>query len=333
MSDLVAQRSRARREAASWFARRSRLSVTTDELHEFRDWKRQNGNAEAYAQVEATWAAAGSLAEDSDIQAATARTLADRPARARRAFASSVLPGGALLALISVVVVGGGGLLALNRLATTFGTAIGEQSQVTLDDGSRVHLNTDSKIIVRFHRRERDIELVRGEAFFEVAHDTNRPFIVQADGARVRAVGTKFDVKRDPDGVHVTLLEGRVRVAKVDSNASTTLDPNQQLTVTERGLSAPKPTDAALQSGWTSGRLTFHALPLAAAVAEVNRYTAHKVMLDLPAAAAQQPVTGVFDAGDTDAFVSSVAAALDLKATKTPDGSTRLVPGSEAPAA
>src|SRR5258708_3057150 len=82
-----------------------------------------------------------------------------------------------------------------------------------------------------------------------------RPFVVEADGTRLRALGTKFDVRRDADVVRVTLLEGRVQVARVDQPAGATLAPNQQLTVTARGISPVRPTDAAEASGWTSGRL------------------------------------------------------------------------------
>jgi transmembrane sensor len=333
MGDPAVQRSRAQEEAASWFARRSRLSVTTDELRDFRDWQKQNGNAAAYAQIEAAWATTGTLSGDPHIQAALIQTLARRPPRTRRAAAVGGLPRGALFATGVLVLVASGALFVFLRPPPSYNTALGEQSQVTLDDGSRVHLNTDSKLVIRFHRGERDVELARGEAFFEVAHDAKRPFIVQADGARVRAIGTKFSVRRDASGVQVTLLEGQVRVARADASASAVLNANQQLTVSATGLSKPKSTDAAGETAWTSGRLTFHATPLAEAVAEVNRYTTHKVTLDLAASAAQQPITGVFDTGDTDAFVNSVAVALDLQASKAPDGSTRLGPHSGTPAA
>jgi transmembrane sensor len=170
------------------------------------------------------------------------------------------------------------------------------------------------------------VVLARGEAFFEVAHNPQRPFVVKAEGARVRALGTKFDVRRDGGQVRVTLLEGRVRVAQADSPQTAVLAPNQALTVTPAGITTPRATDADEAAGWTSGRLTFHAMALRDAIAEVNRYAVHKIALAGPAALAQQPISGVFDAGDTGAFVSAVTLEFDLQAAADPAGGLRLTP-------
>jgi transmembrane sensor len=168
------------------------------------------------------------------------------------------------------------------------------------------------------------VVLSRGEAFFEAAHNAARPFIVEADGARVRAIGTKFDVRRDGDAVKVTLLEGRVRVAPGNHAAAAVLNPNQQLTVTDRGLTPPRVANAQEAAGWTEGRLTFHAATLEDAIAEVNRYAVHRIELAAPASVARQPLSGVFDTGDTGAFVNAVALEFDLTSATEPDGTVRL---------
>jgi transmembrane sensor len=208
----------------------------------------------------------------------------------------------------------------------TYRTGVGEQRLLVLQDGSRVRLNTDSELRVRFRSGERRVILARGEGFFEAAHNPARPFVVEADGARVRALGTKFDVRRDAATVRVTLLEGRVQVARADQAAGATLTPNQQLTVTGRGVGAPVATDANEVSSWTTGRLSFRNEPLDDALAEVNRYAAHKVSLDGPATLGRQPVSGVFNVGDTPAFVAAVSTFFDLEATTASDGSVRLAP-------
>jgi transmembrane sensor len=145
-------------------------------------------------------------------------------------------------------------------------------------------------------------------------------------------VGTKFDVRRDDGTVHVSLLEGTVRVRRDARPGEWTLAPNQQLTVTGAGASAPRAIDAARTTSWTTGRLVFHETPLAAAVAEVNRYADRKVELQGDNLGRRR-VNGVFDVGDTDAFVAGVSALFDLKATPAPGGSIRLQPANPPAAA
>jgi transmembrane sensor len=91
-------------------------------------------------------------------------------------------------------------------------TDIGERRSITLTDGSTVDLNARSKLRVEFSNNERRVELLDGQALFQVAKDKNRPFIVASGEATVRAVGTQFDVYRKPNGTTVTVLEGRVAV-------------------------------------------------------------------------------------------------------------------------
>lgn len=311
----------AETEAAAWHARLSRPAVTTDALREFKAWKADPANAAAYRHVEETWARAGALAHDPEIRRLTQATLAARPPRpGRRPW-----PAAGLALAVLAVVIGLGGWMLLQASGTRYSTGVGEQRLIVLEDGSRMRLNTDSVVRVRFTRGERRVTLARGEAFFEVAHNPARPFIVAADDAQVRALGTKFDVRREPQAVQVTLLEGRVRVDH-DARPAATLDPDQTLTVSPQGVSRPRTVDAAAAANWTTGRLTFRGLPLAAAVAEVNRYTSHKIVLEGPPALAQQPVSGVFDVGDPQAFAAAAASLLDLAAKPQPDGAIRLTP-------
>jgi transmembrane sensor len=324
MSNQAADVARAQSEAAAWFARLSK-PVTTDTLRDWRDWKRDGTNAAAYAKVQAAWRATGPLARRPAIQAEMAEILRRRPAKPalQTNLARFGLPG----AITAMIIAAGVAVAWLNfQPQTTFTTRVGEQRLVVLDDGSRVRLNTDSELRVRFRKAERRVILARGEAFFEAAHDPARPFIVEADGASVHAIGTKFDVRRDGDAVRVTLLEGKVQVAQKDTAGSATLIPNQQLTVADGRVSAPHPTDASEAAAWTSGRLTFRSVALEDAIAEVNRYAAHKVVLDGPPALGRQPITGIFDTGDTKSFADAVGVLLDLSAKADSDGVLRLTP-------
>jgi transmembrane sensor len=317
-------------EAAAWHTRLSRRSVTTRELKAFRDWRRDPAHAAAYAEVDAAWSAAGELALDPDLQAATARALAQPPPRPTVAW-FAIPKAGPLAGLAVVAVAVGLGYFTYEaRTAPSWSTRTGEQRLVVLQDGSRIRLNTDSKVQVRYRSDRRDITLLRGEAFFEASHNPDRPFTVTAGPAAVRAVGTRFDVRRDGVAVRVTLVEGKVDVRQA-TGPSTTLLPNQQLTVTAKAITPPRPADAPGATSWTAGRLIFRNTPLREAVAEVNRYATKKIVLDGPDALTERPVSGAFNTGDTGSFVSAVDTLFNLQPRIDPDGDTHLGSRAAAP--
>lgn len=312
--------SRAEAEAADWFAQLRRPAITSKALRDFEAWKRCERNADAFKRVEAGWKATGALASHPDVLAATRDVLARRPRSTTREWAFRLAPVGVVGALAAMLWLPG-------QIAPTYSTKVGEQRALVLQDGSRVQLNTDSEVRVWYRGGERRITLKKGEAFFEVAHDASRPFRVAAGDAAVQALGTKFDVRREADAVSVVLLQGRVRVDRKGADAQTLL-PNQKLVVSGQGVSKPRPADAAETSSWTTGRLTFRGAPLREAVAEVNRYSKRKIVLAVPDRLAAEPVSGVFDVGDTDAVVAALKMVFDLEASSPEDAVIRLAPRS-----
>jgi transmembrane sensor len=321
MNDPRPQSTREQAEAAEWFARLGHRSVTTQTIRDFQDWRDNPDHDAAYAEVEAFWEANGAHAGDPGIMRMTEEALARRRGLRLPAWLRRPRTGWSLaLASVAVAV---GALLTVNHVSPTYSTEPTEQRVIRLADGSRVHLNVASKVRVQFRGGERRIVLARGEAFFDVAHDASRPFIVDAGRAEVRALGTKFDVRRDHGRVQVTLVEGVVRVKPDADSEAWTLAPNQQLTLARGAATKRALADAAPATSWTTGRLTFHATPLAAAVAEVNRYSDRKIDIE-DADLAERLVSGVFDVGDTESFVKGVSMLFDLRATTAPDGSIRL---------
>lgn len=331
MSLSSAPDGRAKEEAAAWFARLNTRSIPATALEEFRIWRQTPGNREAYAAIEAIWSKTGKLRSDPDMDAAVSAALA----RTRKSR-----PGAALLGALKSRPVTSFGAAAITALAvfvglqwvqarSVYSTGVGEQRLVRLDDGSRVRLDTQTQIKVRFSQGARRVVLERGQAFFDVAKDGARPFVVAAGSTDVQAVGTRFDVRRDDGKVRVILIEGVVEV-RATTPASTagarqrwTLKPGEQLT-TGRESVPPKPVDVAAATSWTDGRITFRAVPLTAAIAEVNRYSDQKIELDAPLVGAI-PVTGIFNSGDTDAFVAAVSDLHGLRAVRQPDGAIRLI--------
>lgn len=307
-----------RKEAADWFARLNQRRVTTDDVRAFSAWRRDPANASAYASIEALWDASGDLSRSPRMAALAedARTRADAGRMRRGRLVGVLKPIGAVGA--ALVVAAGIGWVWLVQQPVSYSTAIGEQRVVVLDDGSRVTLDTASRIRVRYTGDRRSVSLTEGQALFAVEGDPRRPFVVMAGGAEVTALGTRFDVRRMGDGARVILIEGRVAVRDAAApEQSWSLTPGQQVVTT-----APRPIVAEVNlpvaTSWTTGRLIFEDTPVAVAVAEVNRYTRTPIDLRDDRIAANR-VSGAFDAGDVDGFIAALTDLYPLAIRRGPN--------------
>jgi len=306
-------------EAADWHQRLGARRVSTDTLEAFFVWRAEPANAEAYRRVESVWAASGALAGDPGIAAAVAeamdrrKPLGGRYRSPRILFGAAAATAGLLLGLAGWVWVDARGRTA---------TGVGEQRVLALADGSQVRLDTGSSVRVRFEDGVRRVELERGQALFTVAHDAGRPFVVEADGTQVTAVGTVFDVRRLEHGVRVVLVSGAVDVTKGREGAPSRMRAGQSAEVTAAGVRT-REVDVAAATSWTGGRIVFEDMRLDAAVAEVNRYLEDPIVLEA-AGLEGTPINGVFRTGDREAFASAAAQGLGLQARVRSDGSLLL---------
>lgn len=221
-------------------------------------------------------------------------------------------------------VAAGLGLAAVIGLGTLFAapvvsTGIGEQRLVQLADGSQVTLNTDSRIRVHIDGTHRRIELLRGEAYFDVAKMNGAPFVVVAATSEVRVTGTHFNVHRsDSEGdrtVRVDVLEGRVlagaHAAETPAGAAV-LIADQAVVLDGQGLVRWRgAADEPHVDNWRQGRVYFSNTPLREAVADMNRYTRLRLVIT-SATVADMPVSGVFRAGASDSFARALGAAYPL---------------------
>jgi transmembrane sensor len=180
-------------------------------------------------------------------------------------------------------------------------TPVGGVTSVALRDGSKVTLNTDTEIRVDLRARERDVVLKRGEAFFEVAKDSQRPFVVSAGGKRVIAVGTQFSVRRDAEDLEVVVTEGNVRV---EDAGETVLTPGTIAHAGDAGVLVQRKTvpEAQEHLSWRTGVLMFRDQTLGEAAAEFNRYNVRKIVIADPEVADLR-IEGNFRATNVDAFV------------------------------
>ena len=165
--------------------------------------------------------------------------------------------------------------------ASSHRTVPGAIRTVPLADGSRTTLGSDSRIDVRLSRRQRQVELLKGEAFFAAARDPRRPFVVQAGERRVVAVGTRFSVRMDGRDLRVVVTEGSVRLESADRSAATVLPAGSVALATPAGLlvTAGTVAEAERMVGWMDGVLVFRDTALSDAVAEFNRYSARRIVV------------------------------------------------------
>lgn len=207
----------------------------------------------------------------------------------------------------------------------SFQTAVGDLREVPLADGSSAMLSSDSRIVVAFSHGERHIDLQRGEAFFTVARNPDRPFVVSADGRRVIAVGTRFAVRRDQADLRVVVTHGVVRLEPGDHagrrRQPTTLLPAGSVALASDAgvmVHADSVQQAEAYLDWRNGFVSFHDTPLASAVSEFNRYNVQKIVVG-DAAAGQLRIGGNFRWSNTEAFVRLLEQGFPIRAERRGD--------------
>jgi transmembrane sensor len=183
----------------------------------------------------------------------------------------------------------------------------GERFTLALADGSRITLNTASA--VKIDGGVRHVRLLAGEAFFEVAKNTDHPFVVSADEGEVLAVGTAFSVQREEARLRVELVEGVVEVQDRLHQQKARLQPGQVARIDAGTLRVQPPTGADQLALWREGYLRFDGLPLREAVAQINRYRPGRVVL-LTGRLAEHRVSGLFRLDALDQAVDTLAAAI-----------------------
>lgn len=259
------------------------------------------------AEQERAWALLGAVEDHPRVQEWLASSPAPR-ARSHVSWAAAA----AVVLTIGVVFT----IAYLQLRPPHYETAVGEQRDVLLPDGSRITLNTDTAVTVRYADAARRIDLERGEAVFSVKHDTQRPFDVRAGETLTRALGTEFNVDMRKDRISVSVIEGVVRVSAV-GDAGTAEPPGIPALTKGRtaevrrddGRFAETTADLQRIDAWRARRLEFSDTPLPDALAEFNRYSTAHVVIGTPELQSVR-VSGVFSIGDTEAFLFSLREAL-----------------------
>jgi transmembrane sensor len=329
MSEIVKLRTRLDidEEAATWIWRMDSATVDAGDRQAFDAWLRQDPrHRRAAAELSAVWGALDGLAEAKREEKIATFTNAAKPtllpSPQRWWFAAA-----AMLAAIAV----GAMWLQKGSEPQTLATAVGQQRNVTLADGSIVTLNTNTIVETDLRRRTREIYLRKGEAHFQVAHDRSRPFLVHAGDAVVRAVGTAFEVRVMTDQhVDVVVDEGRVEVRataqepvsqKLPATTVRALNAGERLSTASGDFAVVPITAQQLSSelAWREGAIIFDGEPLSEAIAEIERYTDARIIVSDPQIAALR-VGGRFRTGDVQGFFNALQTALPVSIRHTSAG-------------
>ncbi|MBS0420026.1 MAG: FecR domain-containing protein [Proteobacteria bacterium] len=353
-------------EATEWLVKHRDGGLGPAEKERFDAWLRESPqHVRAYLEMSAIWEDVPALGPDwnpeaeqllddarsevnisslvgkgrSDRKAVQARLSPSREGGDRRA---SRWRAPALAAMLVIAV--GSVATWYTFFRNTYSTDIGEQRSIILADGSTLDLNSRSRVRVRYSEKQRDLDLVEGQALFRVAHNAARPFVVHSGATRVLAVGTQFDVYRKGAATVVTVVEGRVEVsadrsAAGPSGAAATLPPTEESSSTgangillaageqlsvPAGNSASEQTAAAAvhaanvatATAWTQHNLVFDSSPLTEVADEFNRYNKRRLVitaLDV----GNMRISGRFSSADPTLFLKFLRAQPELRVEET----------------
>jgi transmembrane sensor len=314
--------------AARWFALRRRKPDCIEE-QQFTDWLEADpANRRAYDDVTRSWEISALAAADPTVVAMRTEALMTRP-RTQRDY-SRLWGALATAALVLVVFtgisishpgfIGSASNAVAGREQLVLRTGVGERATATLDDGSTVVLNTNSVLEINYSRMRRDVRLLAGQVLFKVAHDAGRPFVVAAANHEVVAIGTEFEVRLDGEKVRVALLQGRVRVEPIKTHYASKAEvafmtPGEQLVASSTGVLV-KPANVRELVSWQQGRVRFDNTRLADAVAEMNRYSRTRILVD-DQAAAEIRITGAFRTGQSYSFTQTISEAFPVQAEQS----------------
>lgn len=338
-------------EAAEWFVEFRTSDVDMAARTAFDAWVRSSPeHLRAYLEVAAIWDEGCSLdaqrafdvdalvalarGEDKIVQLADVREHSSSDSTSGQALAGSARLAAtaerskkvrywSIAACMAFLAVTAGTLVWFQLYAAqTYATHVGEQRSIRLSDGSTVSLNSRSRVRVAFNEAERIVELLEGQALFEVSKDPARPFVVRSAGTRVRAIGTQFDVNRKSSGTVVTVVEGTVSVLMdrnaFDSNrpasqsienaedagagrgagipdlhAAIVLSAGEQIKVSAQAAPSPARVNVAAAIAWTQRHLVLESAALSEVAEEFNRYSDRKLVVE-DSASSELRLSGVF---------------------------------------
>ena len=298
-------------QAANWFAR-NRNTRNQGSCEQFNAWYANPSHARAYTEFESLWADLGELEQiNSPVP------LPAKPRRAHFALAT------AAAVLCAVFALNLGAPVALHQQQVS--TLAQGARTILLPDGSTLNVNANTRLSLDFSAHQRDIYLDQGQLYIEVAANKEQPLVVHAGEARIRVVGTGFDVRRSSRQLVVSVAHGEVAFIP-DPRSAMLLGAQQRATWDyNRGALIKQTLSAGEVAGWRSGHLSFRNRELASLVDELDLYRPGLIQL------ADGPLTGYKVSGNLDvsdplALVKALPALIPVKTVLLDSGKIRIEP-------
>lgn len=322
-TDSRSSASAVRDVAAEWFARVHSGEASDADMQAAQQWREASPEHErAYQQVAFAWRATALAPEPALRAILQRREPALRPALPGRRRLAFGMMAASLAAVAIAAQFGPAWWQGEPQYQAHYQTERGEQRLEKLPDGSVIELNTGTQLDVRLYAGRREVRLVAGEAMFMVTPDAERPFVIDAGLGEVRVTGTQFDVRRDAEALSVAVESGSVRVttgpwwwperADLQAGGGVRVDAS-------RKLGAAASVDVASLTAWRRGRIVFDGVPLAQAVAEMNRYLRQPLVLD-DVGLGRLRIAATFNVSDPDAIVQALPAIAPLRIVTRADG-------------
>ena len=285
-------------KALEWFVLLQDKTVNADDRHAFSVWIASDpAHRLAYERAQTLWQRFDAVKPEYDRL---------RHPKLRVGRRGVVLGGVAALVLLP-----GAFLMSRHGLFATYQTGVGERHSYTLADGSVVELGSYSALSVDFSDDRRQLVLHEGQAFFQVASDQARPFVVSAGGGTITALGTAFDVKLTDPAVTVSVVEHAVSVAfgQIDP---VQLNQGWQMTYGAEEAPLPQRADRQMVEAWRNDRVIFEDVPLGRVLKELERYRRGRIFLT-DTEIGNMPVTAIFDTRDAEAALTTIADTLPIR--------------------
>lgn len=317
--DCACGQTTVRDDAVRWFVRLQEPAVDVEAYRRFEAWLAEHPqHRDEFQVLQGLWTAADLLpAKRLQALCETPPARRKRQPLVRYAVAASVLAVALGLGLFS-------GLNHPTTYTADYSTALNERRHVALPDGSVIDLNSRSRVLVRYEKDRRGIELMEGEALFSVEHDSRRPFVVEAGSGKVTVTGTRFDVRRDLTETRVAVEQGTVKVQGQGPDVIS-LTAGLGTRVDAKGVvAAAYAVNPAELTAWRSGKLVFNNASLADVAAEVSRYR-EKPLTVSNDKVGNLRLTSVFKADNTDALLKALPSILPVAVRTLDDGSQEII--------
>ncbi len=303
--------------AFKWLAILQSPSLTPSQEEAFFAWLDESQlHQAAYLNAESLWER-GEVLEKVELTSAAKKA---NPTKSWLSFEFPVMP--TIAASIFVLFCGLGIFQHFQPTLDSghYQTALGQQQEVILSDGSVLRLNTNSDITVSFQKNQRVVQLNKGEVFFDIQKSKGRPFDVITSSGTIRVLGTQFSIFNTQDETLVTVIEGRVGLSSENTHttsfeADITLTQNQQLSIEDgaKGIQ-PRRVNATNKTAWRNNKLIYHGDRLEDVINDVNRYYDSQIALGNPELA-EKEVVAVLQLGDFSTTLTSLKISLNLSSS------------------